>query len=316
MATPIYPMTLPGVSTYSVEPTPQVLASENDTGPRAFRRRSIVPGANASVSFRYLENDYTTYLNWFKVTLKRGHKWFWIQLPSAGGLTWAVARFKKKPREKMDGHRYWTVSADLEVRERAFSPNDLAFLEDFENGFGQYTSLSGNTSIFTVRQGMSGNCMHCAPQSSGQVAEIQRVVERALCRFMSFRFRVTLANSDDGCQLTFFDGASQRFAFNPIREGYYDSLRRPKFYLLGGSEQQAYSTQVTVGEIYRVELSLSEEVDGSVFRMVHESTGVVVTEVPISGLAAPFFFDRITFKMDSGNLTSETDYDDIYIQSS
>lgn len=323
MATPEYPSTLPGPSSLSIEPVPQVLASDNEQGPRAVRRRTRVPGAGTPVTFRFLESDYTTFVEWWKTDLKYGHKWFWIQLPSAGGITWHVARFAERYNARMEGHRYWTVDAQLEVRERQLTPNDRAdayfFLEDFENGFGAYSALSGNTSIFTVRPGMTENCMHCAPQSSGSVAAIQRVLaEPVLATFISFRFRVTLANSDDGCLMTLSNGASVPvLSFNPIREGFFDPVRRPKVYIFDGSTTHLYegsTAQVTVGKIYRVEIAYSPLSGQTRYTLIDELTSSVVYTFQPAGVRPPITFDRITFTMDSGVTTSETDYDDIFAQ--
>jgi len=107
-----------------MEPTAQVLATDTELGPKAFRRRSRQPGAFASVTFRFLETDYVTFIEWWKTDLRFGLKWFWIKLPSAGGITWHVSRFAERYRATLDGHRYWNVTAKLELRERQFYPNN------------------------------------------------------------------------------------------------------------------------------------------------------------------------------------------------
>jgi hypothetical protein len=303
-----------------MEPTAQVLATDTELGPKAFRRRSRQPGAFTPVSFRFLESDYATFVAWWKTTLKYGHKWFWIELPSAGGITWHVARFAERYKATLDGHRYWNVTARLELRERQFSINDRTsqydFLEDFENGFAAYTSVSGNTSIFTVREGMTSNCMHCAPQSSGTIAKIRRELAAPVTAdFLSFRFRVTAANSDDGAILGLFSGTNARLYFNPIREGAFDGARRPKILLWNGvaiTEYNANTSQVVINRVYRVDIQFIGTPGATVFTMFDETTGSEVYTFSPPLNIAPVTFDRIEFTMDSGVTTSETDYDDIY----
>ena len=121
MSTPIYPFTIKGPNTYNMRPSPQILSGDNSVGPKDFRRRTKHAGAFASVTFNFLEAEYSIFTEWVRVYLLDGHKWFYIQLPSAGEITWHLARFVNKPSSKLNGHRYWVVSVDLEIYNRRFS---------------------------------------------------------------------------------------------------------------------------------------------------------------------------------------------------
>lgn len=319
MATPVYPDTLPGVSTFRLRAAPQVLTGEND-GPKDLRRFSIVPGATADVTFRFLATDYSLFKEFYKTDLIRGLRWFWLPVPSAAGIIPHVVRFADRPRGVLRGHRYWEVTAQIELRERLYelSAADRAFfLEDFENGFDAYTSISGNTSIYTIQEGMTDHCMHCAPQTSGSVARIRRILaEPVTGTRLTFRTRVTAANSDDGCVLGLLNGADGVFSFNPIREGFYDATRRAKVYVVNGgiaNEYNGSTVQLTVGRIYRIEVEFSLVSGAATYTLIDETTGSAVHSVNFPGLVPPITFDRIDFVMDSGVTTSETDYDDIYL---
>lgn len=122
MATPRYPEQLPGVSTFRLVPTAQILAGENETGPLALRRRSRQPGATAEVTFRFVESDYAVFMDWWKTDLLYGHRWFTISIPSAGGVTWHTVRFADRPRAALQGHRYWELTTTIEIRDRQFTP--------------------------------------------------------------------------------------------------------------------------------------------------------------------------------------------------
>ena len=121
MTTPQYPTTLPGVSTFTLAPSAQVIVSGNDVGPQALRRRSRQPGATSQLSFRYSETDYATFISWWKTELLYGHRWFTIRIPSAAGIARHVVRFSEPYRATLLGHRFWSVSATIETRDRQFT---------------------------------------------------------------------------------------------------------------------------------------------------------------------------------------------------
>lgn len=121
MSTPIYPSALPNVGRVSLRPDSGVVADDGD-GVKSFRRRSATPLAEADVEWTFVGTDFSVFLEFGNTTLLHFHKWFWLKLPSAGGLTWHVVRFSQgeKPSCRMNGHGAWTVSGKLDVRERAF----------------------------------------------------------------------------------------------------------------------------------------------------------------------------------------------------
>lgn len=117
MATPIFPGVLPGVSSLSWGPG-AALTTDADSGPQLARRLSNVPDATAQVSWRFLENDFQIFLDFWEQDLLRGHRWFMLVLPCGAGYLSHVVRFKSYHSAKSDGFNYRTVSAQLEVRER------------------------------------------------------------------------------------------------------------------------------------------------------------------------------------------------------
>lgn len=131
MPTPAYPASLPGVSTFILLPDPQGITSDNDAGPKAMRRRSRQPTAQAQVTFRFLEADYSTFVSWWKDALVYGHKWFTIDIPSAGGITEHYVRFADRPRAALQGHRHWELSVTLEIRDRQFAivTSEISFVK-------------------------------------------------------------------------------------------------------------------------------------------------------------------------------------------
>lgn len=159
MTTPIFPAGLPGVGRVLLRTNTGVIADEGD-GVMSFRRRFAVPSAEVSVEWIFVADDFSVFLQFCNEVLLGFHRWFWLKLPSAGGVTWHVVRFAQgeKPTAQMNGHGAWTVSARLDIRERAFDaqpepPTDPGPPEGepdvltlyFKNGAGDFGSnfLSG-----------------------------------------------------------------------------------------------------------------------------------------------------------------------------
>lgn len=117
--TAVYPVTLPGPMSFGLKPTSQLaISGGEDMGPMDFRRRTQQTTAIASVTFRYLKDQYKVFLAWWQDTLVYGHKWFTINLPSARGNVAHYAKFATKFVANKRGFRYIEVTAELELRER------------------------------------------------------------------------------------------------------------------------------------------------------------------------------------------------------
>lgn len=314
MSTPDYPTGLPGVAQWRIKPTAQVLAGDNPGGPRDTRRRSVVPGAVGQAGWTFIEEDYATFVAWWRTTLLRGHKWFWIELPSAGGITWHVVRFNGPYQARLNGHRSYVVSAELEVRERQFDRNDridpsVVFVEDFENGFDAYELVQGSLAPFRIVEGMTGHAMHADNYTAPTQAIIERVLDGPVnCAFFSFRFRVTSFGSDDALSLELREGTTTHFAFIPTREGFYNPARQS----MGGfpSLVALSVVQVTLDKIYRVEVTLEVGTNATRVDFIDETNGATLKTTYFT--KSPFQFDRIRFVLDPSVGTCQTEYDDIF----
>lgn len=118
MTTPALPSTLPGVSSLKWGPVPQVMSTEREIGPVAYRRFTQVPAALASVTWRFLEGDFAIFQEFWKNDLLRGHRWFTLVLPCGAGYATHVVRFRTHRTANVQGYAYKEVSAELYVRER------------------------------------------------------------------------------------------------------------------------------------------------------------------------------------------------------
>lgn len=118
-----YPNTLPAPSSYRMVPAQQLsFTAEEEYGPREFRNITRYPGASASVTFQFLNDDYKVFKTWWVTQLLYGHRWFVINLPSAGGMAAHRVRFATKYSASKRGYRHIEVTVELEIRERLFAP--------------------------------------------------------------------------------------------------------------------------------------------------------------------------------------------------
>lgn len=105
--------------TYGLTASSQLASSPpGELGPIDNRRRTQQTSSVAPATFRFLLDQYATFVAWWKSDLAYGHKWFTITLPSARGNVTHYARFTSKYTANKKGYRFMEVSCELELRER------------------------------------------------------------------------------------------------------------------------------------------------------------------------------------------------------
>lgn len=176
MTTPAYPSTLPLPSGFTLRPTSQLAPSGGgNMGAIALRRRSRQPLADAQVTFTFLEDDYKTFIAWWRDSLLYGHRAFTIALPSAAGLVDHTVRFTEKYKASHRGFRFYEVTAPIEIRERQFPAEAMTCIldpfegthilrvsmdEDFSDssGYGRSPTVVGNSAISAVTPHYGSGC--------------------------------------------------------------------------------------------------------------------------------------------------------------
>lgn len=126
MTTPVYPSSLPAVSSLRWAPNSQLAITNNEVGPKAYRRYTQVPSADATITWRFIEGDFAIFQAFYKTTLLRGHRWFSIKLPCGGGYVYHTVRIARHRSAKHEGFTHWDVTAEVFVRERKLRP-DIIF---------------------------------------------------------------------------------------------------------------------------------------------------------------------------------------------
>lgn len=141
MATPEYPSTLPGVTSIQINAESQVIAPEGEAGHLTYRRITRVPAATATLVFNFIEGDFAIFQNFYVETLKRGHKWFSIVLPSAAGYAPHIVKCLKHRSARAPGFNHREVTMTVFIRGRRIYPNDR---EGFGGG-GSGEAVGWNT---------------------------------------------------------------------------------------------------------------------------------------------------------------------------
>jgi hypothetical protein len=196
MSTPIFPTSLPTVNQLSLQSISNVITDESTV--KNFRRISRVPNANDKVQWTLFNDQLKIFIDFYKITLLDGHKWFYIKLPSAKGIVYHIARFKSL-QTNVIGHKAWTVDAELELRERAFEviepivdpepptgePDVLSiYLNDNSN---DYTLDQTRISVtdFSTRKTLSSADYAAFDSDTGVITLLQQGVYEVMCS-MSF----------------------------------------------------------------------------------------------------------------------------------
>lgn len=110
-----YPINLPRVGSISTSGVPTTLIDSNTVGPKSTRQLSSLSTATATVTWRFLGEDYKIFMAWWLTDLVQGSRRFYIPLPGQGSVAWHLARFTKPPTCNKKGYQYWDVSAELEL---------------------------------------------------------------------------------------------------------------------------------------------------------------------------------------------------------
>lgn len=156
MTVPVYPTALPGVETFDGQPLAQFIMTEGDDGstPMTYRRRSRQRVTKVTVGWTFLQNDYQIFMNWYQNVLLYGHRWFWMQMPSAGGMSWVLVKFESPPDGKMQAFTHWAVTAALEMQDRSLTAQPRELIVDVDaikNGGTVYTVGSLITDLDPAR---------------------------------------------------------------------------------------------------------------------------------------------------------------------
>lgn len=109
----------------SMTATPQVVAPEDGPGALEYRRFTRVPHATATVRFRFLQGDFEKFQDFYLNDLKRGHKWFALNLPSAAGILPHAVRCITHRSAPSMGYDYREVTMQIEIRGRRVYEDDL-----------------------------------------------------------------------------------------------------------------------------------------------------------------------------------------------
>lgn len=151
MADPDFPLTMrtPLISGYSLEPTDTVTRTQFDYGVSRSRKRFERANTLTSAGFRFNENEFTVFVNWYETTITDGALWFNINLDTGSGTSEITrSKFTEKYTASKNG-KLWDVTCRLELEQtkpqqtpltqeeidafQLYAPRDFAIFESLFN---------------------------------------------------------------------------------------------------------------------------------------------------------------------------------------
>lgn len=181
--------------------------------------------------------------------------------------------------------------------------------EDFESGIGAYSTVSGDTSIYTAGADTYGTALHVGTQNAITQAIIHRTFGSVTATRVVVRFKVS-DSPDDAAILGLYSVGVLQLGVIPRREGSVDALRRCYLYLGGES---VITVSVTLDVWHELVIEMTAGAGNTTYQIENLSTVAVVASGNFAGNFASIDVDEIRFTADSGGPTCPTAYDDICI---
>lgn len=109
---------LPTVDGFGVQPGDAILRTDMEAGLARQRRRFTAVPSIISVRWLMTRNQFAVFEAWYKFYAKEGAAFFDIDLLGGVGITTHNARFTQQFDARLLNGRLWTVTSQLEIRER------------------------------------------------------------------------------------------------------------------------------------------------------------------------------------------------------
>ncbi|MFV0626599.1 MAG: hypothetical protein ACK5N8_04550 [Alphaproteobacteria bacterium] len=121
----------PTVEGYLIRPDEAIVRTDMEAGPARQRRRYTQTPSKISVKWVMNRGQFSLFEAWYKFYAKEGAEWFYIKLLGGLGLIEQEARFTKQFEAALLNGILWSVSSELEIRDRpTLSEGALGILLD------------------------------------------------------------------------------------------------------------------------------------------------------------------------------------------
>lgn len=305
MALVVFPDTLPGPSLSRVVPGERRIPSDLSGGPQQFRGIQRDYSAVHEVEWSLLSpTEAAIFDDWWRNTLKQGGAWFASGWPAVQGYGNLVRRFSGAPSWTLLEGGYWKVGAKLIVRGRTMPPVDC-FIETFSSGLSSYSILNGSTLPFTITTSPRIALRTTRQSAAYNNSRIFTEIDPRTLSFISVDFLLRSIGTDDSGTMQMFQGGTQKFAVQPMREAFYDPLKRPHVYY-GDSAIPVGPGALSVGVVYHAEVMFSTS-GNDLCELYEEASGALVQSTDL-GAHASMSVDRLTWNVDDAPRLCETDF--------
>lgn len=108
----------PLADSYTIKPDEAIVRTDMEAGPARQRRRYTQTPSKITVKWIMNKEQFALFEAWYKFHAKEGAEWFYISLLGGLGLTDQEARFTKQFEATLSKGYFWSISSELEIRDR------------------------------------------------------------------------------------------------------------------------------------------------------------------------------------------------------
>jgi hypothetical protein len=303
-----YPEELPGVSSFSFSPLENVIRDSSSEDPMAFRSKSSNIEGKASVSFKFLENDYNIFLKFCKNDLLNFSKTFILKCPVNGEFKPCWVKFTDKFKATKQSYNNFSVSCEILIRD--FSKFSYFFAENFQ--INDYTLIQG-AELTSIVSTIFANSLGISSQDSTESAINRKFVNFGKIDELECKFKMTSVNQDDASILVFRKNNINVFTFNPKREQDVDSAQRA-FININGYITNISNSVLSFGVFYKLKVIFGKSPQSSAVYLIDTRNSNLVKKVFTPGNISDLLFDEILFYSDANGQTTPVIWDDVFLK--
>lgn len=184
------------------------------------------------------------------------------------------------------------------------------FVEDFEDGLGEYTVVLDTADTFELVATDYGQSLQINSVDVGDVQRIERDIDPVTCNEISWCFCITDTQPNDAGILELANNGAWVLRFNAYRDASFDGLRRPRWDVLGET-QRIGSAALQIDTWYRAQVLVVPGTNNTTITIYRESDGAQVAQAGLSVSVSSITVDQLAFYADQNGQTTAIQFDDI-----
>lgn len=305
-----------GPATYSLSPRLSLRQSNiSDLGKKNIEFVARDLGAKVKVGYIVGYGYYQSFIAWYKSELRLGANWFYIYLPSPAGYQWVLARFLSPYAGTPLGGRAWSVTFELELRERPLLDSSCT-VENFRDGLAAFKQVGGTNDLamyYPTPDDLVGKALVAlAIDASYNGTAIERKIPPRVLK--SVRLKVNMLEMGAGAATRFAIqiGATTVLAFTVATDPVTDSLRRATL-VLDGIPKVIGTAPIPSGDWYQIAVDLDEGAGNSRVVITKVTSGSVLYDEALTNDYTFKLVDSFSFISSQAADVGTLEFADIHI---